>query len=115
MADTLVGFVLSVVGGGGFRRAIDHDTLMAVAEASGGIHYPAESADEFATVFADLPTKHITKHEVMEISLAFVALGALLVALAPRSVGLPADPVTSALVGGPQALGPASGRASCDG
>ena len=69
-------------GGGGFRRAIDEETLMAVAEATGGTYYPAESADELATVFADLPTNLITKHEVMEISVAFVALGALLVALA---------------------------------
>ena len=36
-------------GGGGFRRAIDEETLMAVAEATGGTYYPAESADELAT------------------------------------------------------------------
>jgi Ca-activated chloride channel family protein len=69
-------------GGGGFRRAIDEDTLIAVAEATGGTYYPAESADELATVFAELPTNLITKHEVMEISVAFVMLGVLLVALA---------------------------------
>jgi len=69
-------------GGGGFRRAIDEDTLMAVAEATGGTYYPAESADELASVFAELPTNLITKHEVTEISVAFVALGVLLVALA---------------------------------
>ena len=69
-------------GGGGFRRAIDEETLTAVADATGGTYYPAESADELATVFADLPTNLITKHEVMEISVAFVALGVLLVALA---------------------------------
>ena len=69
-------------GGGGFRRAIDEETLMAVADATGGTYYPAASADELATVFADLPMNLITKHEVMEISVAFVALGVLLVALA---------------------------------
>jgi Ca-activated chloride channel homolog len=69
-------------GAGGFRRAIDEDTLMAVAEETGGTYYPAESADELATVFAELPTNLITKHEVTEISVAFVALGVLLVALA---------------------------------
>jgi Ca-activated chloride channel family protein len=69
-------------GGGGFRRAIDEETLMAVAEATGGEYYPAESADELNTVFQNLPTNLITRHEIMEISVIFVALGALLVALA---------------------------------
>ena len=69
-------------GGGGFRRAIDEDTLIAVAEATGGTYYPAESAAELHTVFANLPTDLITRHEVMEISVLFVAAGALLVGLA---------------------------------
>lgn len=69
-------------GGGGFRRAIDEDTLMAVAEATGGTYYPAESADELHTVFENLPTDLITRHEVMEVSVLFVALGAMLVGLA---------------------------------
>ena len=69
-------------GGGGFRRAIDEETLTAVADATGGTYYPAESADELHTVFANLPTNLIMRHEVMEISVAFVALGAVLVALA---------------------------------
>jgi Ca-activated chloride channel homolog len=69
-------------GGGGFRRAIDEETLMAVAEATGGTYYPAESADELHAVFQNLPTNLITRHEIMEISVAFVALGAVLVALA---------------------------------
>ena len=69
-------------GGGGFRRAIDEDTLIAVAEATGGTYYPAESANELHAVFQNLPTDLITRHEVMEISVAFVALGATLVALA---------------------------------
>ncbi|HSL75815.1 MAG TPA: VWA domain-containing protein [Candidatus Limnocylindrales bacterium] len=69
-------------GGGGFRRAIDEETLMAVADATGGTYFPAESADELHTVFENLPTNLITKAEVMEISVLFVALGAVLVALA---------------------------------
>jgi Ca-activated chloride channel family protein len=68
-------------GGGGFRRAIDEETLLAVAEATGGTYYPAESAAELHTVFANLPTDLITRHEVMEISVLFVGLGALLVAI----------------------------------
>ena len=55
---------------------------MAIAEATGGTYYPAESADELHEVFESLPTNLITKHEVMEISVVFVALGVLLVALA---------------------------------
>ena len=55
---------------------------MEVADTTGGTYYPAESADELHTVFASLPTNLIMKHEVIEISVAFAALGALLVALA---------------------------------
>jgi Ca-activated chloride channel homolog len=69
-------------GGGGFRRAIDEDTLTAIADETGGTYYPAESADELQAVFQNLPTNLITKHEVMEISVAFAAIGVLLVALA---------------------------------
>jgi Ca-activated chloride channel family protein len=69
-------------GGAGFRRAIDEETLTQIADATGGTYYPAESADELQAVFESLPTDLITKHEVMEISVAFAALGALLVALA---------------------------------
>jgi len=69
-------------GGGGFRRAIDEDTLTAIADATGGTYYPAESADELLNVFEQLPTNLIMKHEVMEISVAFVAAGLLLVGAA---------------------------------
>ncbi len=68
-------------GGGGFRRAIDEETLKQVADATGGTYHPAESADELRTVFQNLPTNLITKHEVVELSVIFVALGAVLVAL----------------------------------
>ncbi|MDP9482714.1 MAG: VWA domain-containing protein [Chloroflexota bacterium] len=69
-------------GTGGFRRAIDEATLIEVADATGGTYYPAESADELAAVFQNLPTNLITKHEVMEVSVAFAAIGVLFVALA---------------------------------
>ncbi len=72
-------------GGGGvgtFNRAIDEVTLKAVADATGGTYYPAESAGELQTVFANLPTNLIMKHEVMEISVLFVVVGALFIALA---------------------------------
>jgi Ca-activated chloride channel family protein len=69
-------------GGGGFRRGIDEDTLKQVADMTGGTYYSAESAGELQDVFQNLPTYLITRHETMEISVAFTAIGALLAALA---------------------------------
>jgi Ca-activated chloride channel family protein len=69
-------------GGGGFRRGIDEETLRQVADLTGGEYYSAESASELQSVFENLPTYLITKHEVTEISVAFTAIGALLAALA---------------------------------
>lgn len=63
---------------GGFRRGIDEDTLRAVAALTDGQYHPAESASELAAVFEGLPTTLITRHEVVELSVAFVGLGALL-------------------------------------
>lgn len=68
--------------GGGFRRGIDDVTLKQVADMTGGSYYSASSADELQNVFQNLPTYLITKHEVAEISFIFVAIGALLAALA---------------------------------
>ena len=68
--------------GGGVRRAIDEETLMAIADVTGGTYHLAESADELHAVFQNLPTTLIMRHEVMEISVIFAGLGALLVALA---------------------------------
>jgi Ca-activated chloride channel family protein len=67
-------------GGGSFRRGIDEDTLMEVAELTGGEYYAAESAGELHSVFEALPTYLILKHEVVEISVVFAAIGALLAA-----------------------------------
>lgn len=69
-------------GGGGFRRGIDEETLNLVAEMTGGEYYTAESASELQKVFENLPTHLITRHETVEISVAFAAIGALLAALA---------------------------------
>jgi len=68
--------------GGGFRRGIDEDTLKQVASMTGGIYYPAESGGELQSVFANLPTDLIVKHDVMEVSVAFTAIGALFAFLA---------------------------------
>ena len=40
-----------------------------------GKYYAASSANELLNVFQKLPTYLITKHEVMEISVLFAALG----------------------------------------
>ncbi len=69
-------------GGGGFRRGIDEETLKQVSAMTGGTYYSATSAGELQNVFRNLPTHLITKHETMEISVAFTAIGALLAAIA---------------------------------
>lgn len=65
---------------GGFRRGIDEETLKQVATMTSGEYYVAESADELQKVFQSLPTSLITRTENAEISVGFVALGALLAA-----------------------------------
>ena len=69
-------------GGGGLRRAIDEETLMAVAEATGGEYHLAENAGQLNEVFAELPTDLIVAHEVVEVSVAFTAVAVVLIFLA---------------------------------
>ncbi|HRF47043.1 MAG TPA: VWA domain-containing protein [Anaerolineales bacterium] len=69
-------------GGGGFRRGIDEETLKQVSSMTGGEYYSATSARELQDVFNNLPTHLITRHETTELSVVFVALGTLIVALA---------------------------------
>jgi Ca-activated chloride channel family protein len=69
-------------GQGGFRRGIDEDTLKHVAELTGGAYYPAENAEQLERVFRGLPTNLITKHEVLEVGVGFVAFGVLSAGLA---------------------------------
>ena len=69
-------------GGGGFRRGVDDNTLKQIADMTGGKYYSAESAGELQSVFASLPTYLIVKHETLEISVAFTAVGALFAVLA---------------------------------
>jgi Ca-activated chloride channel family protein len=68
-------------GGGGFRRAIDEDTLRAVADLTGGTYSPAGSAAELQAVFEGLPTTIVTKSETVELSVVFVAVGAAFAAV----------------------------------
>ncbi|MBA3944664.1 MAG: VWA domain-containing protein [Herpetosiphonaceae bacterium] len=69
-------------GFGGFRRGIDEETLKQVATMTGGNYYSASSAGELQSVLQHLPTYVITKRGIMEISVAFTAVGALLAVLA---------------------------------
>lgn len=67
---------------GGFRTGIDEATLKQIAAKTGGTYYSASSANELQNVFKNLPTYLITKHETMEISVLFTAIGTLLAAMA---------------------------------
>jgi Ca-activated chloride channel homolog len=69
-------------GGGGFRREIDEDTLMQVADTTGGIYQLAESSTELQEVFKNLPTQLFTVTETTEVSAIFAAIAALFVMLA---------------------------------
>ncbi|MDQ6693707.1 MAG: VWA domain-containing protein [Chloroflexota bacterium] len=67
---------------GGFKRGIDEETLKQVASMTDGKYYAASSASELEKVFEGLPTYLITKHEVVDISVAFAGLGIALVTAA---------------------------------
>lgn len=75
-------------GGGGqtfgrsFRRGIDEATLKQIAKMTGATYYAASSANELLSVFQRLPTYLIVKHEVVELSVVFAAIGACLVVMA---------------------------------
>jgi Ca-activated chloride channel family protein len=69
-------------GGGNFPRGIDEATLKQIAAMTGATYHPASTASELNSVFANLPTNLIVKHEATEVSFAFVGLGGLLAGLA---------------------------------
>jgi Ca-activated chloride channel family protein len=70
-------------GGGGFGRlGLNEPMLKQIASMTGGNYHLASTAGELEKVFASLPTYLIIKHEVLEISVLFVALGALLAGIA---------------------------------
>jgi Ca-activated chloride channel family protein len=68
--------------GGPFRRGIDEPTLRQIASMTGGEYHSASTADELHGVFQGLPMYLNTREEIMEISVAFTAAGALLAAMA---------------------------------
>jgi Ca-activated chloride channel family protein len=71
-------------GGGGGRSPLraDNATLQQVAEQTGGMFYSAEDAPQLRRVFADLPKDVTVQKEPREVTAPFVALGALLAAVA---------------------------------
>jgi Ca-activated chloride channel homolog len=69
-------------GGGLYRRGIDEVTLMRMAEMTDGEYYAASSSGELTEVFRNLPTNIIARHETIEVSVIFTALGGLLAAIA---------------------------------
>ncbi len=73
-------------GGGGFggifRRGVDEQTLTQVSTMTGGKYYAASSAGQLQSVFRQLPTYVILKHQTDEISVFFAVAGAILALLA---------------------------------
>jgi Ca-activated chloride channel homolog len=67
---------------GRFRRGIDEETLKQIAEMTGGAYYVAESASELQGVLQNLPTYLITKHETLEVTVVFTAIGVLIALIA---------------------------------
>jgi Ca-activated chloride channel family protein len=69
-------------GGRGNYLLLDEPTLQAVADTTGGAYFRAENADQLLQVFQDLPKQIALQKEDIEISVAFLALGALFMLLA---------------------------------
>ena len=69
-------------GGGGNRMGLNEPMLKQIASMTGGTYHLASSASQLESVFAGLPTYLIIKHEILETSVLFVALGALLAGVA---------------------------------
>jgi len=61
---------------------LNETMLRQVAAMTGGTYHLASTASQLESVFAGLPTYLIIKHEVLETSVLFVALGALLAGIA---------------------------------
>jgi Ca-activated chloride channel family protein len=65
--------------GGGSRRplVIDEQTLVGIADLTGGTYHQAQDADQLKKVFSDLPNEVSVQQEEQEVSVAFVAMGGL--------------------------------------
>ena len=69
-------------GGGRSPLLADDDTLQRVAEQTGGTAYKAEDAAQLRKVFAELPKDVTVQKRPREVTAPFVAIGALLAAVA---------------------------------
>ena len=69
-------------GGGGYRMGLNEPMLKQIASMTGGTYHLASSASQLEGIFAGLPTYLIIKHEILETTVLFVALGALLAGIA---------------------------------
>jgi Ca-activated chloride channel family protein len=72
-------------GGGGRRRnflVLDEQTLMGMADITGGVYYRAEDADQLYDVFVNLPSEIVLQKERLEISAIFSMLGAVFATIA---------------------------------
>jgi Ca-activated chloride channel family protein len=68
----------SVRGGGGNFLEIDEPTLRDIAKTTGGRYARAASASQLESAFRELPKRVVTVREVHELTVWFVAAGALL-------------------------------------
>lgn len=66
-------------GGRGWNREIQEDTLIEVAELTGGAYYRAEDAAQLTRVLLDLPRAIVLQTRQQEVTSWFVLAGALLV------------------------------------
>jgi Ca-activated chloride channel family protein len=69
-------------GSGGFRRGIDEQTLQQVSDMTGGKYFPASSSAQLESIFRQLPTSIILKHETTELSFISAVAGAILALIA---------------------------------
>jgi Ca-activated chloride channel family protein len=70
-----------------YHEGVDEPTLRHIADLTGGRYYSAASASELQRVLADLPAVMVTRVEWVELTVALVAVGAVL-ALAAMALSL---------------------------
>jgi Ca-activated chloride channel family protein len=69
-------------GGRSMRARLDVTTLQAIADATEGEYFEAQSSDDLGEVYSSLATKLIAEKKLTEIAFLFAGLGALLAMLA---------------------------------
>lgn len=69
-------------GANGLGSGVDETTLRQISAMTGGDYYTASSADDLIKVFQGLPIKVVTRQQVLDLSVLFVAAAVLLIGLA---------------------------------